>query len=269
VGSWKERASSSAEYLLRECAPIQFPVDLIRLAVRRRILRIHFRPLPCDGAIEVVPDGFVVHLKSNKEQLVPVTAVDSSAMSSRQRFTLAHELSHTFFYDSKRQPIKPHPRRRLLESACNYGALHLLLPRNLLQREIGLGRRFDSVELACDIASTAQVSIESVLQRVDELEELKESEYALMAFRRQDDDTMVTTAVCLSGTFTTLPRPIPYTVPPKWVQQIVPDISTTSEVVHRLRYRDRTFVSRRVTARRSAGCVLVESRVDRQASSSV
>jgi hypothetical protein len=219
--------------------------------------------MPCDGAIEVTADGFVVHMQSTKEQLVATSAVDSSALSPRQRFTLAHEISHTFFYGAERRPIKPHPNLRLLENSCNYGAQGLLLPEHLIQREIGIGRRFDSIEMACDIASAAKVSAEVVLQRMEELEQLKETDYAILTFRKQDDNNLVTTGICLNGVFRELKRPTLYAAPPKWVGTIAPELTKPSGTVYRSPHRQGwEFVTRSVASRQSPGQVFVESRLD-------
>ena len=260
---WQGQVSSAAEHLLGQCAPLRFPVDLTRLAIKQKIVRIHFRPMPCDGAIEATVDGFVVHLQSAKEQLVPTSAVDSTALSVRQRFTLGHEISHTFFYDAERRPCKPHPNPQLLESSCNRGAQRLLLPEHLLEREIGSGRRLDSIEMACDIASAAQVSVVVLLQRLDELEQLKETDYALLTFKTQNDGHLVTTGVCLSGVFGKLTRPMLHAVPPKWVERIAPDLRAPSGAVHRSAHSDGwEFVSRCVASKQSPGQVFFESRLD-------
>lgn len=76
VRFWRAEVASEAEGLLRECGPARFPVDLTRLAVKRGITKIHFRPMLCDGAIGLAEDGFVVHIQSREEQLVPTSAVD-------------------------------------------------------------------------------------------------------------------------------------------------------------------------------------------------
>lgn len=260
---WRAQVSSAVEYLLTQCAPVRFPVDLTRLAIKREIVRIHFRPMPCGGAIEVVADGFAVHMQATKEQLVSTSAVDSSALSARQRFTLAHEICHTFFYDASRKPSKPHPNPRLLESLCNYGAQRLLLPDHLVEREIGTGRRFDSIEMACDLACAARVSIEVLLQRLDALYRLKETDYALLTFRTEDGGRIVTTGACLSGVFGRFPRPTLYAAPPKWVRRIAPELSAPTGAVHRSPRSDGwEFVSRSVASKESPGQVLVESRLD-------
>jgi hypothetical protein len=219
--------------------------------------------MPFDGAIEVVADEFVVHMRAPKDQLVPTFAVNSGALSARQRFTLAHEISHTFFYDASRKPCKPHPSQRLLESLCNYGAQRLLLPDHLVEREIGAGRRFDSIEMARDIASAAQVSVEVVLHRLDELERLKEADYALLTFEKQEDGSIVTTGVCLNGVFKKFPRPKLYVAPPKWVEKIAFDLSASTSAVRRSAYRDGwDFISRSVASKQSPNQLLLESRLD-------
>jgi len=263
VPFWQGRVSLAAEHLLRQCAPLRLPIDLTRLAIKQGIAQIRFRPMPCDGAIEVVADGFVVHMQSTKEQLVPTSAVDSSALSVRQRFTFAHEISHTFFYDAARQPCKPHPTPRLLEGSCNHGAQRLLLPEHLLAREIGTGRRFDSIEMALDIASAARVSAEVVLQRMDELDQFKETDYAILTFRKQDDGGIVTTGVCINGVFDEFPSPTLYAPPAKWVWRIAPGLSTPNGAVHRSAYRDGwELVSRCVANEQSLGQVIAEGRLE-------
>lgn len=222
--------------------------------------------MPCDGAIEVAADGFVVHMHSTKEQLVPTSTVDSRALSLRERFTLAHEISHTFFYDAARRPSSPQPNRRLLESSCNHGAQRLLLPKHLVEREIGTGRRFDSIEMACDLASAAQVSTEVVLQRLDGIENFKETDYALITLRRQDDGSLVTTGICLNGVFKKLPRPKLYAAPPSWVGKIAPDLLAPTGIVHRSpRNDDWEFVSRCISSTWSRGQVFAEIKLHMRA----
>jgi hypothetical protein len=219
--------------------------------------------MPCAGAIEVVPGGFAVHLQAAKEQVVPTSAVDSTAMPPRQRFTLAHEICHTFFYDSSRKPVKPHPRPRLLEGLCNYGAQRLLLPDYLVEREIGVGRRFDSIEMAWDLVGAARVSIEVLLHRLNGLDQLKETDYALLTLRNRDDGGIVTTGFCLSGVFTRLQKPTLYAAPPKWVRRIAPELDSPTGTVHRSPHSDGwEFISRCVANKQSPGQVLVESRLD-------
>lgn len=261
---WQPRISSSAQFLIRQCAPLRFPIDLTKLAVKRGIREIHFRPMPCDGAIEATAEGFVVQLNSDKDQRVPSAAVDSAALSPRQRFTLAHEIGHTFFYDGARRAVRPHPNPRLLESLCNQAAQILLLPEFLIAREIGVGRRFDSIEMARDLASSARVSPEVVLQRLEGIENLKETDYALFSLRLRDDGMLITTGVCLhGGAFSTLPSPVLHAPPPKWLSSIMAASQSSVGVVHRSALGDGwEFASRCVHGNRVGDLVFVEIRVE-------
>jgi len=261
---WQSQISSAAQFLIRQCAPLRFPIDLTKLAVKRGITQIHFRPMPCDGAIGAAADGFVVQLSSDKDQRVPCVAVDSTALSPRQRFTLAHEIGHTFFYDGARRAVRPHPNARLLESLCNQAARILLLPEFLVEREIGVGRRFNSIEMARDLASSAVVSPEVVLNRLDGIEHLKETDYALLSLRLRDGGMLITTGVCLhGGAFSTLPRPALHAPPPRWVASIVADLQSSVGVIHRSALGDGwEFASRCVPGNRAGDLVFVEIRVE-------
>ena len=78
--------------------------------------------MPVDGVVEVKGSGFEIQIRSDKDQAVPVSDVDSAALTTRERFTFAHEISHTFFYDAEFRPIRPKPSKQLLEALCNLGA---------------------------------------------------------------------------------------------------------------------------------------------------
>jgi len=99
-----------------------FQWTLSKLAAARGVHTIRFRPMPVDGVVEVKGSGFEIQIRSDKDQAVPVSDVDSAALTTRERFTFAHEISHTFFYDAEFRPIRPKPSKQLLEALCNLGA---------------------------------------------------------------------------------------------------------------------------------------------------
>jgi hypothetical protein len=222
--------------------------------------------MPCDGAIETAADGFVVYLNSNKDQLVPASAVDSAHLTLRQRFTLAHELGHTFFLDAVGKPLKPRPNIKLLESLCNQAAQYLLLPEFLLKKEIGFGRQFDSIEMARDLASNGRVSPEVVLQRMDSLRDLKAPDYALFCLRRQSDGVLQTTGVCFDDAgFGTLQRPQAHSSLPAWVTTIVPENATDGSVHRCTRDHAWEFVGRRVPGNRTGDLLFIEIKIEMRA----
>jgi hypothetical protein len=98
-----------------------------RLLQSRRVGRQELiDDLDCDGMLEpagqTFQDGFVVRLKRNSP-------------SARRRFTLAHELCHTFFYELVPEiKYAAHVADEEEERLCNAGAAAILIPEHQLRR---------------------------------------------------------------------------------------------------------------------------------------
>jgi hypothetical protein len=76
--------------------------------------------LPCDGLIEpkggTYKDGFKMRLRRGQAE-------------RRLRFTKAHEICHTFFYElAPELKFRPHRNDPVEEQLCNIGAAELLMP---------------------------------------------------------------------------------------------------------------------------------------------
>lgn len=90
--------------------------------VQRRVSDLVYeRDLECDGCIKPLGmtfrDGFRIVLNLS----VPAT---------RLRFTLAHEVCHTFFYEHvPGLKFMPHEPDEIEESLCDFGAAELLMPK--------------------------------------------------------------------------------------------------------------------------------------------
>ncbi|MBV9762686.1 MAG: ImmA/IrrE family metallo-endopeptidase [Acidobacteriaceae bacterium] len=260
--NWRAEIVSFTDHLLRSCQPLNFPVDLGKLAKSRAIEGIRFRPMPSDGAIEVTKDGFQVHMCSHKEQSVRLAAVETTKLKPRERFTLAHEIIHTFFYDEQLRPIRPAPSIALLEWLCNYGAARLLLPEFLLERELGPGGRFDSLEMAQDLADSAGVSTSVVVRRLDECRDLKQQDYALMLFEKDESGGIRLLGACLSGVFSTMTKPKLYASPPRWVSRLAPTITSPAIGSARIPHDERwDYVSRVVPMSKMQSRLFVEIRL--------
>jgi hypothetical protein len=219
--------------------------------------------MSCDGAIQRTNTGFEVQIRSDKDQAVLPSDVDASKMTPRERFTLAHEISHTFFYDAQFRPVQPQPSKQLLEGLCNYGAQCLLLPEFLIEREIGQGSRFDSIEMALDLADLARVSPEVVLRRVDECQHLKDGDYALVMLDKKEDGAMITVAVCLNGVFAALTKPKLHAEPPAWLIKLAPALASPKKGACRVpRDAQWDYVSRVVPNSRRREQVFVELTLD-------
>ncbi len=96
--------------------------------------------------------------------LVPVRTARSDAVERRRlRFTLAHELAHTFFFDRRSTPHRrPERWTEREEHFCNALASHLLVPRDVLS-----DARF-SADLALDVRDRYDVSLHAASLAVAE-----------------------------------------------------------------------------------------------------
>jgi Zn-dependent peptidase ImmA (M78 family) len=94
----------------------------------RNVVAVEFvGDLSSDGMLEPIgqafSDGFRMRLKKN-------------ASSERVRFTMAHELCHTFFYELvPEMKFKIHATDAAEEHLCNFGAAALLIPAASLRKK--------------------------------------------------------------------------------------------------------------------------------------
>jgi len=92
------------------------PVDLQEIATRRAVFEIEEPRMVPEAVLSPEGTGFRVFLQSNFN--------DFPGARVRQRFSLAHEIAHTFFYelrDGSQRPFKGAPRGDALEFACHEG----------------------------------------------------------------------------------------------------------------------------------------------------
>jgi len=170
-----------ADALASRTAKSEFPVLLRPIAERRRVTSVEFCPLLVDAMLTTHPNGFRILFNSNGA--IPSVLQEryknesrEQIMTSRLRFSLAHELAHTFFYDlSAAQPrvakqfASGGGRTALenLERNCNQLASHLLLPTLMLKAEF-LRLKVINPESILELARKAGVSIEVLVRRLSE-----------------------------------------------------------------------------------------------------
>lgn len=123
----KQQALDQARELLTLAAPIDAPVDLDRIAKLQGVTQIVREPMESADA-ELVPteDGYVIR-------------VNNRANQGRQRFSIAHEIGHTFYPRQRtayrNAAVALEPRRtsqlgyRQEERLCDIVAVELLMPR--------------------------------------------------------------------------------------------------------------------------------------------
>jgi Zn-dependent peptidase ImmA (M78 family) len=126
----------------------------------RNVANVSYRrDLGHDGQIEPMgttyADGFQIVL-------------DGSARGSRSRFTLAHELCHTFFYEYAPEiKFLPHTIDSEEERLCNLGAAELLMPATLVRRAVK--EKPACLKTLDDLASLFHVSLEAMVLRLIQL----------------------------------------------------------------------------------------------------
>jgi Zn-dependent peptidase ImmA (M78 family) len=137
----------------------ELPIDMEVLASLRGIIQSEERPMHSADA-ELVPDGTGgVKMRVNPDR--PET---------RRRFSIAHEIVHTFFPDYTTKPwCRTDARYRdrtdpdeYLEMLCDLGAAELLFPEPWFSREAG---RVVTADGMAELASRFQASREATIRR--------------------------------------------------------------------------------------------------------
>jgi hypothetical protein len=173
--------SLQADTLSCTTAKNEFPVLLRPIAERRRVTSVEFRPLLVDAMLTTHPEGFRILFDSkgndplklneqyggeSRQQMIP----------SRLRFSLAHEIAHTFFYDLSegtpklaKQFHSGGGRTELenLEKNCDKLAARMLLPTPMLKAVLR-GMKAVNPQTLVDVAKRAAVSIEALVRRLSD-----------------------------------------------------------------------------------------------------
>jgi Zn-dependent peptidase ImmA (M78 family) len=174
-----------AEALAGAVSKNEFPVLLRPLSERRRVTSVDFCPLLVDAMLTTHPNGFRILLNSGggrAQELKERYCNESKGriLPSRLRFSIAHELAHTFFYDLKGESPKLSKKftsgggkteLENLERHCNTIASHLLLPTQMLAAEF-LKIKTVTPESILELAQTTGVSPQALLFRLDKSDSL-------------------------------------------------------------------------------------------------
>jgi hypothetical protein len=170
---------SEADSLASRASKNEFPVLLRPIADRRKVTSVDFCPLLVDAMLTTHSEGFRILLNSDggraqelKERYQNESKV--KLLHPRLRFSIAHELAHTLFYDLKK--TTPTISKKFtagggrtelenLEKHCNTIASHLLLPTQIFT--VGfLKLKAITPESIANFARTAGVSLQAFLLRL-------------------------------------------------------------------------------------------------------
>jgi len=177
------------------------PVNVSELAKLRGVTSVEKRKMIPEAVLGLEPPGFRIYLQSNFENF-PGAII-------RQRFSLAHEIAHTFFYelsDGKWRPMRDAPRGDSLEAACQKGAGLLLVPRRFLAQEIrNIGEPIGAKH-TLELARRFEVSTEVMIRRLDEDGAFATTDIAVVLVRRPPGSSAV----------------IEYATYPPWLKSLLP-----------------------------------------------
>ncbi len=204
------------------------PIMLREIAKARRVKEVVFAPLLKDGFLVAGTDGFSIHVNCPKEKVEAWTETwndqrdGGRGLPERCRFTLAHEIAHTFFFDIGKRTIRPLVNVRTLyarkatERACNLAAGHLLVPEAILcaQRKEGLIAPLDFFD-ARDIAvlrRRARISAEALLIRLANAT-IWEGDPGAIFYLQEQDGSLVAQDFIIHGSLRNLFPPAPRGTP--------------------------------------------------------
>ena len=117
----------------------------------------------------------------------------------RERFTIAHELVHTFYYDRdsglpKRK--KRAPRAQLLEMLCHDGASQILVPEDLVRRELQANGEVTSTERILGLSDIFDVSPHVMIMRLHILDLIADPSFAAILVDAPDGGRPSIQAAC-------------------------------------------------------------------------
>jgi Zn-dependent peptidase ImmA (M78 family) len=171
---WEKGLVPRAERAAESLGGTDPAVALNLIAEHCKVRETIFRPLLIAGALALRDQGFALYVRSDKskasERHEDFYSNGGRSLHPRLRFTIAHELVHTFLYDLHSSPPTPTLKAVSddtfikLEKACNRGANRLLLPESRMA-PLMASDDFFVPEAFRDYARLRGVSLETLVIR--------------------------------------------------------------------------------------------------------
>ena len=168
--------------------------------------------------------GFEVYLRDPIRRDIDISGSEpTNLLSTRQRFSFAHEIAHTYYYKlSGSVPISDHAISNTmdLEDSCNQTAGRILVPTALLRREIkkkiGDPENIDSAFVR-SAATSFRTSIPVIIERLRFAEPSNPFERCVVLVKRLEGDAQIRASYFGIGLLPILPRPRKYTRVTEWL----------------------------------------------------
>jgi hypothetical protein len=144
--STRRTALQLGESLALATSHQRIPIRMRDLFPPRRVTDVIFRPLLMGGCLGITKNGFTILVRCDAdrtEELLKRLWLEDveHRLPVNVRFTIAHEIAHTFFFDltrptpSSKVRTDSAARANDLEVTCNKLAARILFPKVLLQKE--------------------------------------------------------------------------------------------------------------------------------------
>lgn len=155
--------------IIRDAGIRRPPVDLFKVAIRCGVRSILIREMIPRGGLECIEGGFNIYIRGEEESEYVLPAIEPPDLTTRQRFSLAHELAHSLYYVQRgkgRPTLRSQPKNgKTLETLCDENAAKLIVPVELLRPKVA-----ESVELCHEkvvaLAQEFRASPETVLRQI-------------------------------------------------------------------------------------------------------
>lgn len=205
---WARRKSDALKSAARltALAGDRLPVDLGHLRRQRAVTSIEFWPLLADGGLVTHEDGFKILVRcgrrQQKHELERLFDEDETGQRlppeivRQARFTIAHEIAHTFFYDIRQRPpvarefVTKQAEPADIEHVCSTLAGTLLLPEQALRRDF---RNADLLqpEILKKISDTALISRPALVWRIRALKQIEHPFGVVVAVHRAKEKWVI------------------------------------------------------------------------------
>jgi hypothetical protein len=172
------------------------------------------------GLLLPVEGGFEVYLRDMVAGELDISCPEpQGVLSGRQRFSFAHEIAHTLFYDLSASV--PCPQDTIengfaLEKLCNETAGYILVPTELLKRELEDYELIDA-DFVRSVAARFNVSLIVAIERLCAVQPSNPFERCVVLAKRIEGDAEIRALYCGIGLLSTLPRPVKFSRVTDWV----------------------------------------------------
>jgi hypothetical protein len=176
------------EVYLATPGAIEYPVDVRKLAEANGIAVKECEMIP-EAVLRPNGKSFIVFLQTNFRDL--------PGLRVRQRFSLAHEICHTFFLqwrEGAMKRVQGAPIGEKLEAACHMGAGMILIPERHLKDFLRTRKPVDGGGVG-EVAQMFDTSPEVALRRLIQEKAFDGSAFGLVLVRRSGHVEKIETGV--------------------------------------------------------------------------